>query len=98
MTHDEMIAVLEAHRDGKVIECSPLGSGLWLPFDGGGFPPRTFHAYEYRIKPEPQQPREWWIERMPDGEKNLWTCPRSAVIGRYQEIIHVREVLPEPSQ
>ena len=96
MTHDEMIAVIQAHRDGKAIQFCGYGmAGAW---DDVIHPDWDFANYEYRIKPEPQKPREWWIERMPDGEKNLWTCPRSAVIGRYQEIIHVREVLPEPSQ
>ena len=94
MTHDEIIAVVAAHRDGKAIEWRNIRSNSeWR--DLVDIPAWSFNNTEYRIKPEPPKPREWWIERMPDGETNLWTCPRSAVIGRAQEIIHVREVLPE---
>lgn len=57
MTHDEMIAVIEAARDGKQIESRPVSNqhpslkwrdGTGLIFD--------FVRYEYRVKPEPKRP------------------------------------------
>ena len=94
MTHDEIIAVVAAHRDGVAIQCASLNElDVWRDLVGN--PVWNFSSTRYREKPEPPKPREWWIERIPGGETNLWTSRQSAVIGRAQEIIHVREVLPE---
>jgi hypothetical protein len=98
MDHNAMIAVIAAHRDGKEIE-GRLRDG------DDGFGPASnpswdFNTYEYRIKPEPPKPREWW----------LYLCPRHPSFysfggrtreqaerlkcGECDEVIHVREVLP----
>lgn len=54
-----------------------------------------FVAYEYRVKPEPPKPREFWITRCDAGGAHGWKaftfrpekeCPHC-------EIIHVREVI-----
>lgn len=52
-THDEMIAVIQAHKEGKTIQYRTVSAAGWwdlLPqsteFDFGGF--------IYRIKPEPK--------------------------------------------
>lgn len=55
MTVDQMIAVLQAHKEGKKIECNT--------YDGGGWqlttsPMWDFLLYDYRIK---QEPREFFI-------------------------------------
>lgn len=57
MTHDEMIAVIQAEKDGKIVQMthnmggSPWGDhNRWDPFD--------FACYKYRIKPEP---KELWV-------------------------------------
>lgn len=82
MTHDEMIAVIAAHRDGKQIECNatenekdPAG---WLIathldddrlFDFGGF--------DYRIKPEPLV---LWAAFYPDGGLQAVRTTEAALI------------------
>ena len=49
MTHDEMIAVLVAHRDGKVIQREDKDTWRFAPN-----PTWNFGSYNYRVKPEPR--------------------------------------------
>lgn len=63
MTHDEMIALIEAHRDGKTIQYRLSPKAEWrdrhlksLDFD--------FSDVEYRIKPEPLTLGECWDKAM----------------------------------
>lgn len=53
----------------------------------------NFSAWEYRIKPEPPKPREWWIVTGENGKVIAGThaCMHGIPIG----CVHVREVLPE---
>lgn len=53
MTHDEMIAVITAHKEGKAIEWRSSCSSKWLVL--GCNPTWNFGQYEYRIKPTPIQ-------------------------------------------
>jgi len=50
MTHDEMIAVIQAHKDGKTIQHYVNG---WVdkPYEMPSF---NFGDYIYRVKPEPR--------------------------------------------
>ena len=52
MTHDEMIAVIQAHKDGKTIESRARGIGgaKWVTLNEE--PSWQFSEYDYRIKPE----------------------------------------------
>ena len=50
MTHDEMIAVIAAHRDGKVLEVCEIGTCRW---ELSWSPIFNFDNFIYRIKPEP---------------------------------------------
>ena len=50
MTHDEMIAVIAAHRDGKAVEALDPSFGKWRAATG---PCWDFSRFDYRIKPEP---------------------------------------------
>lgn len=60
MNHDEMIAVIKAHKNGEVIEVRAFGCESWhVVFPFKGF---DFVTYEYRIKPRPQ---EVWINKYP---------------------------------
>ena len=59
MTHDEMIEVIQAHKDGKVIQFMAKGGGV-VEFNDRR---RTdnhmdFINIDYRIKPEP---KEYWL-------------------------------------
>lgn len=59
MTYDEMIAVLEAAKAGKVIEVDI--NGEWVKTDRSLF---NFQTYEYRVKPEPKR---CWVKFVEDG-------------------------------
>lgn len=61
MTHEEMIALIEAHRDGKTIQYRLSPKAEWrdrhlksLDFD--------FSDVEYRIKPEPLTIDQCWYK------------------------------------
>ena len=58
MTHQEMIDVIAAHRDGKKIQVNGSG-GIWADTD---HPTWNFYSNEYRVKPEPME-IEVWFER-----------------------------------
>jgi len=57
MTHDEMIEVIKAHKEGKKLQCRPKRSGKfeppWMDFEEGEEPVWNFQYVEYRVKPEP---------------------------------------------
>ncbi len=92
MTHNEMIEVIQAHRDGKKIQAKSilidwhdtvLNQPSW-----------NFDVYDYRIKPEP---REWWVNVYPDGDSYWYETKEAAdkQTSKYRlECRHVREVLP----
>jgi hypothetical protein len=50
MTHDEMIAVIAAHRDGKQLEYKSISDTNWKLATTPVF---NFDIADYRIKPEP---------------------------------------------
>jgi len=53
MKHDEMIEVIQAHKDGKRIQLSGKhASASWFDTDCPGF---SFGEYDYRVKPEPRK-------------------------------------------
>lgn len=101
MTTKEMIEVLQAHERGDLIEyaakCSPcLG---WCVCAG---PPLwDFHVHNYRIKPVPPKPREWWVAvTTTEFESNNAYYDISAAQRDFRgcagvQYVHVREVLPE---
>jgi hypothetical protein len=75
MTHDEMIAVIQAHKDGKVIQArSNLRNTDWI--DIKYEPIFNFNSNDYRPKPEP---KEYWL--VPYTYKNglevFYYCPKS---------------------
>jgi hypothetical protein len=54
MTHDEMIEVIQAHKDGKVIQLCDCRSN-WI--DMPRTPDWNFNAVDYRVKPDPKKYR-----------------------------------------
>jgi len=65
MTHDEMIAVIAAHRDGKQIQFqSMLDETAWHEYAAGEAPSWDFMRRRFRVKPEPV---EAWAVVRPDG-------------------------------
>jgi len=61
MTHDEIIAVVTAHRDGAEVEYHSHG-GKWRSVNS---PLWEFAACNYRVKPEPIT---CWANFYPSGE------------------------------
>ena len=51
MTHDEMIAVIQAHKDGKTIQVRGKGRPKWHDRTR---PSWDFDSCDYRVKPEPR--------------------------------------------
>lgn len=98
MEINEMIAVLQAHKEGKAVQFkSKTFSQSWIDVRGGDSLGWDFSAYNYRIKPEPPKPREFWITiggqvwgRREHAEQ--WFRNESEAVRR---VIHVREVLDE---
>ena len=79
MTHDEMIAILEAERDGKTVECRAKAIGAWIEKTHIGIDPGQF---DYRIKPQSLR-GEGWIN--PDN-----TFPRIWPTKIDEFTIHIR--------
>jgi hypothetical protein len=95
MDHNTAIAVIEAHRDGKEIEARyrnrPQLTNQWTECtDGTSW---NFDFFEYRIKPEPPKPREWWLVMSGDEPIAIRDC-QLPPDSKYQPRVHVREVLP----
>ena len=63
-TPDEMIACIQAHKDGKELQFFSNVSKTWE--DVAGAPLFNFHIYEYRVKPTPSL-RLWKPEEVPVG-------------------------------
>ena len=82
----ELAHIITALADGKVIETRPIGSLSGFIPDSN---PSFSVDWEYRIKPEA---REYWML----GDLHLLSLKDAQIErakGRYEEIIHVREVL-----
>lgn len=58
MTHDEIIAVVKAHKEGKPIQCSMCGGSVWTDCGPMG-PYWNFDKFNYRVKHEPRTWRVW---------------------------------------
>lgn len=105
MTHDEMIEVIRAHKEGKTIECNSLANDLNDGWMDEPYPLWAFQLLRYRIKPEPPKPREFWIEAQNSYYCGSSHCRQASILhhskdrpeplyaGQLSELIHVREVL-----
>lgn len=95
MTHNEMIAVIQAHQKGARLQFRKHIGRDWEDVSSPGF---SFYDTDYRIKPEPPKPREFWFIKNCgiDGNRYAWTRHDVRQEGvDYLEQIHVREILPE---
>ena len=68
MDHDEMIAVIQAHKEGKEIQfrCVDDFDKTWTGYSESS-PSWDFSEFEYRIKPEPRKPREVFLREFDGG-------------------------------
>lgn len=61
MKHDEMIAVIQAHKDGKTVEQRRKGCDHgWAERKGPLSLSFNFFTFDYRIKPEPRVLYAWF--------------------------------------
>ena len=92
MTIDEMIAVLQAAKEGKQIQARSkhYPDGGWRDTDISSW---HFFPFDYRVKPEP---REFWINVYPDHidciahrirERAIASCAPDAKTIRVREVI-----------
>lgn len=94
MTDDEIIEVVQAHKEGKKIQVRVLLTSKWYKrgiddaWENMAICSWNFSDCEYRVAPEPRRPREWNLARRGDC---LWLINENHVIP--DEIITVREVL-----
>ena len=83
-----MLAVLEAWKAGKEIQHRGGSVDAWSdccikpPFQ----PSWDFYTTQYRVKPEPREPREFWI----CGDKRVLLSDPDC-----EDCIHVREVIAQ---
>lgn len=97
MTTEEKLDVISGKHNMMPIECRMKRMQNWLDCYHTDF---NFQEWEYRIKPSPPKPRDWWIAYTPGiypdmspaySEKPAW----SPLNPSKTAIIHVREVLPD---
>lgn len=91
MTHDEMIEVLQAAKDGKTIQWFKPFEGKW--YDCIVSPSWDFSKLTYRVK---RDPREWWINVYANGE--FWVYQTKTIADKNAgdarlECVHVRDVI-----
>ena len=91
MSHDEMIAVIQAHKEGKKIQArAAMTNNDWRDTDN---PFWDFHYLDYRVSPEP---REWWVTpdlRMFAEQEEACSHAYDHCKHSKTPIIRVREVL-----
>jgi hypothetical protein len=89
MTHDEMLEVIQAHKDGHAVEWHDVYAGCWVWEEE---PKWNFGSVSYRIK---RTPREWILEVHEDGEiLCAWTeLSKSAAPAPKCKFVRVREVI-----
>jgi len=92
---NDMLQLLEAHRDGKKIEYQSIysdGNDRWLDIEEPLF---NFANYRYRVKVKPEESndvlqlievhryRPWLIREVPTGAWIRWNeCGKTEIIGR----------------
>jgi len=62
MTDDEIISVVQAHKEGKKIQFQTRIGTIWRDCEVSFKEPSwNFNLYRYRVAPEPRKPREWRV-------------------------------------
>ena len=93
MKHDDLIALIEAHRDGKKLQVQGAACSEYLDMSSDltakGVALTIAQCHKVRIKPEP---REWYLYDCGNDVLHAAT-PEQQMIGQYINTIKVREVL-----
>jgi len=107
MTHDEKIEVIQADKEGRPLQsrkcdhycevaCRHISETEWEEIKKG---PAQFNFghNDYRIKPSPPKPREWWIIKAPGIGVEIYhdkvLATQEAERYMQAEVIHVREII-----
>ena len=98
MTIDEMIAVLQAAKEGKQIQWRTRGCPAADWDDFNDFSAMNFGVFDFRVKPEP---RHFWVNEHQDAQ-GRWFGPlcnsakeAEAIAQHRLRIVHLVEVLDE---
>lgn len=93
MTHDEMIAVIQAAKEGKELQSKFRLMRGGEPNEWRELHRRSEHFdfadYDYRVNPEPPKPREFWIRRACSPINDIIVEQKPIL----KDFIHVREVI-----
>jgi hypothetical protein len=89
MTDDEIIAVVQSHKDGKKIQVQSGHFHDWETLSDRCEVQWNFGLFNYRVAPEPRKPREWTVAI---GEIGLWF--ENTITNKF-EVIRVREVMDD---
>jgi hypothetical protein len=102
MKIDDIITVLRAAKEGKPLEFKPLpriDPLCQYDWQDAPSPSWDFSTKEYRVKPEPPKPREFWICCNGTDQEgrplDALIYPRAPICNR--TVIHLREVVDAPS-
>ena len=98
MTHDEMIAVIAAHKEGKEIQFKFKNLPDW---EKCREPIWDFHAFDYRVKPEPREPMVIWVNEYKNGFTGFqYSSLEKALQGRNPEssCIATRKFIEAPEE
>jgi len=92
MTINEMIAVLQAAKEGKEIQGRCIGTSYWYK----AVPNWSFDTTEYQVKPEPvpRKAVEGWVHRMNLLQEPTLGGPPVPINPDDSSYIFVREVPP----
>jgi hypothetical protein len=92
----ELLPIIQAFAEGRAIQWRASLYDPWITIDCLG-DISLAEGFEYRIKPEPTKPREWWINeyasRMDAYDSREW-ADLYAGPDRIR-CVHVREVLDD---
>ncbi len=94
MTDEEIIAVVQAHREGKPIQWRRLierEHGCWSSLNQKDYARWNFYEFRYRVAPEPRKPREWIVGVTPDRHITSWRP--DLMPHEVTETIQVREII-----
>ena len=93
MNTQEKIEIMQAHLDGAVIQSDAKGD-TWSDV---GNPVWNWYSIDYRVKPEPEIPKEVWIQFNCLGGIHVHSSkPTSGILGSpYSEPVHFREVIED---
>lgn len=94
-TTKEKIAIMEGYESGGELESRFVSANYQSKWTSVTNPVWDWMTHDYRIKPKPRVAREFWLEMHWSGRGETFDCKVRGETPVANEVIHVREVLPE---